>query len=354
MLPPPLRDYFLAMVEEEQSPAYVIVGSDGAVLEFGGDTPAYGLDRLRRGQPYADECPFLVGMLPTTGTALVVPDVDVGRGRPAHIHLIPDARGDIVLLRDSSRAAAARQEVQQTANELALLREQQARLIQDLDAFAHTVAHDLRDPLTAVTGYAELLMDDEKTETGRPRRELQEILNSVERMGRIIEELLLLAGVSRSTVERHELDMAAVVTGALDRLKTGIQASGAVVSIPERWPRATGYAPWIEEVWANYISNAIKYGGAPPCVTLGAETAGGIPTFWVQDNGPGVAPEMRERLFTAHVGRGSVRAKGHGLGLSIVRRIVEKLGGQVGVSDVPGGGARFQFTLPPADTAPVD
>jgi signal transduction histidine kinase len=114
-----------------------------------------------------------------------------------------------------------------------------------------------------------------------------------------------------------------------------------------------GYAPWIEEVWVNYLSNAIKYGGRPPRVELGAETQpGGLVRFWVRDNGPGIAPEAQVRLFVPFTRLDQVRAKGHGLGLSIVRRIVEKLGGQVGVISTPGQGSVFSFTLPTQQVGP--
>jgi two-component system sensor histidine kinase/response regulator len=113
------------------------------------------------------------------------------------------------------------------------------------------------------------------------------------------------------------------------------------------WPGASGYGPWVEEVWVNYLSNAIKYGGKPPHVELGAELqTNNMVCFWVRDNGPGIPPEARARLFTPFTRLDQVRTQGHGLGLSIVRRIVEKLGGQVGVTSASGQGSAFSFTLP--------
>ena len=117
----------------------------------------------------------------------------------------------------------------------------------------------------------------------------------------------------------------------------------------DSWPRALGHAAWVEEVWANYLSNAIKYGGQPPRVMLGAEPQqDGMVRYWVRDNGPGLAPEDQARLFTPFTRLDQVRVKGHGLGLSIVRRIVEKLGGQVGVESQLGQGSTFFFILPAA------
>jgi two-component system sensor histidine kinase/response regulator len=114
-----------------------------------------------------------------------------------------------------------------------------------------------------------------------------------------------------------------------------------------KWPVALGYAPWVEEVWINYLSNAFRYGGRPPRLELGAEAQpDGRVRFWVRDNGAGLTPEDQARLFTPFTRLDQVQVKGHGLGLSIVRRIVEKLGGQVGVESQIGQGSTFSFTLP--------
>jgi signal transduction histidine kinase len=123
----------------------------------------------------------------------------------------------------------------------------------------------------------------------------------------------------------------------------------------------------VEEVVVNYLSNAIKYGGRPPRIELGAalvegeaETPGGLGSeigsprpmvrFWVRDNGPGIKPEDQAQLFKPYTRLQPVRAAGHGLGLSIVRRIILKLGGEVGIesSGDAGEGCVFFFALPAA------
>ena len=111
-----------------------------------------------------------------------------------------------------------------------------------------------------------------------------------------------------------------------------------------------GYSPWIEEVWVNYLSNAIKYGGKPPRLALGFDRPApgpqpGMIRYWVRDNGPGLSAEQQAVLFTPFERLKNLRVRGHGLGLSIVRRVVEKLGGQVGVESSPGEGSLFYFTL---------
>jgi signal transduction histidine kinase len=123
----------------------------------------------------------------------------------------------------------------------------------------------------------------------------------------------------------------------------------AEIVVPESWPAALGYAPWVEEVWVNYLSNAVKYGGMLPRVELGAESNDGVVRFWVRDNGPGLTPEARARLFKLSPQIDRTDGNGHGLGLSIVRRIVEKLDGQVSADSEVGRGSVFAFVLPRAD-----
>jgi two-component system sensor histidine kinase/response regulator len=130
----------------------------------------------------------------------------------------------------------------------------------------------------------------------------------------------------------------------------------AKIITPTVWPAAIGFAPWIEEVWVNYLSNGLKYGGQPPHLELGAtRQEDGMIRFWVKDNGPGLIPESQAKLFTEFTQLEPDRVDGYGLGLSIVRRIVEKLGGQVGVESdgVPGRGSIFSFTLPQAGSNPT-
>jgi signal transduction histidine kinase len=168
-------------------------------------------------------------------------------------------------------------------------------------------------------------------------------------MGNIIEELLLLAGIRKTDVELEPLDMEVILSEVNKRLAHTIQEYQAELVFPEAWPKAFGYAPWVEEIWVNYLSNALKYGGRPPRVELGAtKQADGMVRFWVRDNGPGLSRAEQSRLFVPFTKLAQVRVEGFGLGLSIVRRIVDKLGGQVGVESegVPGRGSTFSFTLP--------
>jgi len=229
----------------------------------------------------------------------------------------------------------------------------QKALLDELDAFAHTVAHDLRNPLGTLGMRLELL--DMQLRKGGETRFLEHVTGArraAERLAGIVDELLILAGVRRQTVIPCPLDMNHVVEEAVDRLDQLLKQHNAKIQLPETWPAAFGHAPWVMEIWVNYISNAAKYGGTPPTIMLGGETLpdGKAARFWVQDRGPGLDQAAQQKMFVPFTSISSKHAGGHGLGLSIVQRIVEKLGGRVGVDSTPGQGARFWFELP--TTAP--
>ncbi len=141
---------------------------------------------------------------------------------------------------------------------------------QELEAYNHMLAHDLKDPLTIMIAAADLITDVPDL-TGEELKEcMQQIKYTAYEMNGIINSLLLFAEVSKAEVPVEPVNMAKVVTNVRIRLGTMIKENEAKISIPRAWPHAIGYGPWLEEVWANYISNALKHGGQPPYVELGA------------------------------------------------------------------------------------
>jgi signal transduction histidine kinase len=111
-----------------------------------------------------------------------------------------------------------------------------------------------------------------------------------------------------------------------------------------------GHASWLEEAFVNYLNNAIKYGGTPPHIRVGVQhDPSGRIRFWVRDNGAGLREAELAQLFTRFERLGQQKIEGHGLGLTIVKTIVEKLGGTVAAesSGIPGEGSTFSFTLLP-------
>jgi len=220
---------------------------------------------------------------------------------------------------------------------------------EELDAFAHTVAHDLKTPLTAVVGFSDLL---QKRYSQMPAEKLGNTLAIIaqngRRMANIINEMLLLASVRQmEEAPVIPLNMGSIVDAARERLVDMFKEHAVQTNQPEVWPTAYGYGPWIEEVWVNYLSNAVKYGGTPPHITVGATPQPpDMVRFWVRDNGAGLTAEEQAHLFTAFSRLRQTSVEGHGLGLSIVQRIVTRLQGEVGVESTAGQGSTFFFTLP--------
>jgi signal transduction histidine kinase len=228
------------------------------------------------------------------------------------------------------------------------LEDEREQLISELNAYAHSVAHDLKNPVAILMGYSDILREDFGSLSDEDMRKyLGTIHTTAVKMQTIIDELLLLASVrSQGQVPFDKLDLGAIAGEALSRLENRIAESGAEITPANQWPEALGHAPWVEEVWMNYLSNALKYGGDPPVIALGAERQDdGQVRCWVRDNGQGIAPDDQAQLFGQFTRLDQARAEGHGLGLSIVQRIVERLGGTVGVKSEVGKGSTFTFTL---------
>jgi len=249
----------------------------------------------------------------------------------------------------------AAQDITQRKEDEWMLRQQAEELRirnEELDAFAYTVAHDLKNPIASMMGFASLMqnyyhkMDEEKI-----LEYLGLITESGYKLKEIINALLLLAGVSKEKEpDIIPLDMKIIVDDSKRRLSQLAEETQAEIAYPDDFPIAVGYAPWVEEIWANYLSNAFKYGGRPAKVTIGSDMPqNGMIRFWVRDNGRGLTAEEQNRVFTPFTRLNQVKIEGHGLGLSIVQRIVHRLGGEVGVKSVVGEGSEFSFTLPEWD-----
>ena len=265
-------------------------------------------------------------------------------GRHFRILVFSPARGEFATVFEDVTAAREMEAALTRSNAALTARNE------ELDAYAHTVAHDLKNPVSAILGFAEQLDQDLAAMTETERREaLEAITRSAQKMRAIIDALLLMGETRRADVPSAPVDMAAVAGECLRGLAHEVRRLGAEVRLPSTWPTALGYAPWVEQVLTNYVSNALKYGGRPPRVELGATPVDERAVrFWVRDNGGGLTAEERERTFVPFTRLSREEVQGNGLGLSIVRRLVERMGGEVAVESdgTPGAGSTFSFTLP--------
>lgn len=227
--------------------------------------------------------------------------------------------------------------------------QQSEKIIAELDAYADNVAHDLRNPIGVIVGFGGLMeMNLEDTLDEENLGYLRNLLAAADKMNDIVEALLTLAQTRQSEILPQVVDMNRVLEEALLRVQPFVNKRSAQVYVTGTLPEAMGIDSWLEEAFVNYINNAIKYGGVPPIVTIGSTVeANGFIRYWVHDNGQGVDAEAQRLLFNKFERLGQHKIEGHGLGLTIVKNIAEKLGGTVEVesSGISGEGSTFSFTL---------
>lgn len=217
-----------------------------------------------------------------------------------------------------------------------------------LDSYAAMTAHDLKNPLSAILTTVQLLVSMPAAEQAQHAATYLPVVDAAARRAiNMVHDLLTHARTIPAEIVREPITMGPLVEGVIDQLVLPLLAYRGTIVTPDEWPPVRGTPRIIELVWINLISNALKYGGLAPRIEIGARTQrDGMVCCWVRDYGPGLAPEQLEGIFgerqRRHVGRG----EGHGLGLAGVKRLVERMGGSVGVESTPGAGSTFFFMLP--------
>ena len=221
-------------------------------------------------------------------------------------------------------------------------------MIQDLNAYASMVAHELRSPLNTIVGVAEALASSEKLVAPEDHLQMIRFMHqSGIKLSTIVEELLILASVRDAEVELEPILMVEVIENVRSRIAELEQRSDVEIDIPEPLIDAMGQPLWLEEVWLNLILNAIQIGGTPPRIVIAAdEPKPGTVRYRIWDNGEGLENPSVDSVFGRKSGGGTGEVAGLGLGLSIARRIVEKMGGEVAVESKVGEGTCLSFTLP--------
>ena len=250
-----------------------------------------------------------------------------------------------VLFRDITRHREAEAARQEYAERLRASNE-------ELQRFAYVASHDLQEPLRSIVSFAQLL---DRRYRGRLDREADEFLGFIveggNRMQALIRDLLQVSRVETEAKPLEPTDAAGVVAGVLHLLEVPIREAGGAVQV-DSLPWVLADAAQLEQVFTNLIGNAMKYRrpGMPPRVRISARQAG--PSWWefaVADNGIGIEAEYFDRIFEMfrrlHT---QDEYDGTGIGLAIVKRIVERHGGRIRVESTPGEGSTFFFTLPSA------
>ncbi|HEV8502814.1 MAG TPA: ATP-binding protein [Casimicrobiaceae bacterium] len=233
--------------------------------------------------------------------------------------------------------------------------EELTRTIDELQAFTYTISHDLRAPLRAINGFAAIMREEEADRLSTDGRSLLEkIERNAARMGRLIDGLLEFSRLARAESSIDEVDMAALARSAAAEIAEEYGPQAPEVAI-DALPVVKGDAAMLRQTWINLLSNAFKFSSreAAPRVTVSATEGDNEVTYHVKDNGVGFDMAYAGNLFGVFSRlHSSENYPGVGVGLAIVRRIVERHGGRVRAESWPGEGTTFHFTLPKAAAAP--
>ena len=217
--------------------------------------------------------------------------------------------------------------------------------VSELEAFSYTVSHDLRAPLRAISAFTSMLMEDYSAGLGSEAQELlSRVLNAAARMDRLLKDLAAFSRVSRQPVELGAIDVDKLVREIV--LRPELQLAGARVQIEDSLLSMWGHEPSMSHCIINLLSNAVKFvaPGVNPEVRIRSESVNGHVRLWVQDNGIGIDPVAHSKIFDLFHRLGN-EYEGTGMGLAIVKKAAERMGGSVGLDSTPGRGSRFWIEL---------
>lgn len=220
---------------------------------------------------------------------------------------------------------------------------------QDLEGMMRTVSHDLKSPLVSIDSLLGLLKEDMGSAvTGEAGRTFEMLGQTVGRMRALIEDILTFARVDREDLPLQMVDTGAVIDRVLLEQQSVLDGKGISVTVAGPFPQVRANDTGLYQVFGNLVSNAAKFLGttANPRIVISCEPEGDCWVFRVRDNGVGIDRHQQERIFHAFTRIEEVEAEGTGLGLPIVRAIVEKFGGSVGVVSEKNQGASFEVRLP--------
>lgn len=242
---------------------------------------------------------------------------------------------------------------QRVAERTAQLREAN----EQLEAFSYSVSHDLRAPLRAMQGFAVALIEDYAEQLDADGQEYaRRIEAAAARMDLLIADLLSYSRLSRAALTARPVALDAAVASALTQVDEDLRQRRAQVHVPPDLPWVLAHYATLVQVLANLLTNAAKFvpPHARPAITMGVEAVGPWTRLWVADNGIGIAPEHYERIFGVFERLHGVEIyPGTGIGLAIVSKGMERMGGRVGLESTVGRGSRFWIDLPAGQQGPA-
>ncbi len=266
------------------------------------------------------------------------------------LDITQNKRAEEELRASRTELAEANKKLTSSAKQLeSLVEERTAKLteiIGELEGFSYSITHDTRAPLRAVNSFSQMLAEeyaDKLDDHGK--RLLGRIGQAVTRMDRLIQDVLQYSKVLRDDLKLEAVKADQLVRGMLETY-TDFQEPRATVVIEGELPEVLANEAALTQCFSNILYNAVKFvpAGKKPCVTVSGEVKGSVVRFWIEDNGIGIEPKYLDKIFGLFQ-RLSNEYEGTGVGLSIVRKAVERMGGKAGAESELGLGSRFWLEL---------
>lgn len=224
--------------------------------------------------------------------------------------------------------------------------EELQELVNELEHFSYTITHDLRAPLRAMIGFGGLLAEECRYAPGSAGRDyLNRIITASARMDRLITDALSYSQIARQNMPLQTINTRRLLTGIIESYPA-FQESKARIEIADGLPAVLGNEAGLTQCFSNLLGNALKFvaPGTVPHVRIGGERRGNRVLLWCEDNGIGIPADLQSRVFIMFQ-RLSKDYEGTGIGLALVKKVVERMGGTVGVESEPGRGSRFWIEL---------
>ena len=220
--------------------------------------------------------------------------------------------------------------------------------IAQLESFAHSISHDLRAPLRTLQGFSQLLLEEHSEQLNHQGQDYARFIHAAARtMDHLLSDLLAFSRINQEKIELIPVPLESVVREALAVCETPINQSRARIELLTPLIDVMAHPVTLQRVLANLISNAVKFvQGHPPVVQIRAEDRpGGFVRIWIEDNGIGIPMEFQERIFNVFKRLHTTAYSGTGIGLAVVKKGVERMGGRVGLVSAPNQGSRFWVEL---------
>ncbi len=277
--------------------------------------------------------------------------------------LLEEMALDVSFALETIRGEAARREAEAEVRRLNAdlerrVEERTAELasaVRELETFAYSVSHDLKAPLRAIDGYSHLLVEEHGSSLDVKARDyLERVRSGARRMGELIDALLAYSRVERKALQPETISLGESVRLALSHAQEEIASTGASVRVAVDGLVVRADREGLAIVFRNLLGNALKFrrGAEAPRIEIGGEAGDGICRFWVRDDGIGFDPAYRDKMFDIFQRlHRQEEFPGTGIGLALVRKAVERMGGSIRAEGGPGRGATFFVELPGAEDA---